>query len=396
TKFIIGEEVKEIKVEYYTPAPLALEKNISKYKKQIIVYSDTHYDNILTYTSITESSKKAIKLYWLINGSRRLVTNISYIDSNNNSKIDRIEWITPYLSNQTYEVEITVLNVQSYPTIGGNWTVAFNTIGTADLAITAVNGTIWSNINEDNDLKFLEVRCGNDILEYEWINDSVFIENYECYETGYEISKVLTSGKHTLEFEFGSQTAYASNDASKGAISTTPGATPFYTINLNPQNCTLNAGQSCSLTWQVNATGALHTPFEFFGITSVDNTDITNVNSTKINITIAEMTISETLSPPRIEINENSSVYGYVNTSDGEPITNHNISIYVDDVRYYYNPTSGLLDTTSSGATTTNASGFYNYTFNSSTAGAKTIKVNATLNNIIGEQTAGLAVYSST
>lgn len=39
-----------------------------------------------------------------------------------------------------------------------------------------------------------------------------FISADECGETGYVVSKVLTSGKHTLEFDFGRQKAYAHND----------------------------------------------------------------------------------------------------------------------------------------------------------------------------------------
>ena len=40
---------------------------------------------------------------------------------------------------------ITILNPQSYPSVGENWTVRFNTTGKANLTITAVNGTTWTN-----------------------------------------------------------------------------------------------------------------------------------------------------------------------------------------------------------------------------------------------------------
>jgi len=49
-----------------------------------------------------------------------------------------IEWNVLSLSNQTYEVSITILNVQSYPTVGGNWTVRFNATGTGNLTIGIV------------------------------------------------------------------------------------------------------------------------------------------------------------------------------------------------------------------------------------------------------------------
>jgi len=156
----------------------------------------------------------------------------------------------------------------------------------------------------------------------------------------------------------------------KGAINTTEGAKPFYTIDANPQNCTLSASQSCSLTWQVNATGALNTAFEFYGITDANTTNVINVNSAKINITIsakinitiAEMTITETLNPSRVAVNENVSVYGYLNLSNNDTANNNNVSVYADDVFL--------------GTTATNGNGFYNYTFNLSTGGVKTIKIN--------------------
>ena len=126
----------------------------------------------------------------------------------------------PHLSNETYELEITVLNVQSYPVVTGNWTVRFNTTGKANLTITAIEYTSWSNYSEDAmlyDLKFLELRCGNDTLNYSWVGEgcsvsgscSVFIEDYECNYDCYETSKVITPGKHDLEFDFGGIKAYA-------------------------------------------------------------------------------------------------------------------------------------------------------------------------------------------
>lgn len=101
---------------------------------------------------------------------------------------------------------INVINVQSYPTLNGNWTVAFNTTGTENLTITATNGTQFIT-----DLMFLELRCGNTILAPVYDGAKVFYENYSCNETGYETSKVVTTGKHTLKFEFGNSTAYAYN-----------------------------------------------------------------------------------------------------------------------------------------------------------------------------------------
>ena len=69
------------------------------------------------------------------------------------------------------DVNITVINPQSYPTLGGNWTVTFNTSGKADLTITAVASTEFNK-----DLTFPEIRCGDETtLNYPQINNSISI-----------------------------------------------------------------------------------------------------------------------------------------------------------------------------------------------------------------------------
>jgi len=217
TELIITEEITkddELEIEYYTEAPIAVENNLSSTKKEVLISSETHYENILAYTYVDDVPLSSVKIYRTTDGGRELVELYSHSDLNNNSLIDYVEWIVPHLSNQTYEIEIVVLNVQSYPVVGGNWTVEFTTSGIANLTIAASNGTTWDNVNEDNDLKFLDLKCGDVSIDYEWIDGSVFVQDYECDETSYEVSKVLTPGKHTIMFSFGDQVVYARNAAS--------------------------------------------------------------------------------------------------------------------------------------------------------------------------------------
>ena len=65
----------------------------------------------------------------------------------------------------------------------------------------------------DKDLTFLELRCGEQVIPYQWIDNSVVVENYTCNEEATEVSKVLTAGKHSLEFRFGADIGYAFNNA---------------------------------------------------------------------------------------------------------------------------------------------------------------------------------------
>ncbi|MCK4521516.1 MAG: hypothetical protein KAU20_03000, partial [Nanoarchaeota archaeon] len=83
--------------------------------------------------------------------------------------------------------------------------------------------SLWSGNSDNNsyDLQFLEIRCGDEVKQYEWQGSncyenecSVFIEDYSCNETAYEVSKVLTAKRHVLKFSFGNETAYAYNDVS--------------------------------------------------------------------------------------------------------------------------------------------------------------------------------------
>ncbi|MBI2047133.1 PQQ-binding-like beta-propeller repeat protein, partial [Candidatus Pacearchaeota archaeon] len=248
---ITAEENIEYELEYYTDAPYAIETKKGNYSKEIIVSSNIHYEDVLSYAFLPfeVSSEKAIKLKWKIfawqnltalnltaqeteqlNNQSELVKEIGFdaYDTDNNTKIDYIEWIVPALSNQTYEISITILNVHSHPSLYGNWTVEFETSGQANLTITATQDlnytnltTRWSNESENEtafDLKFLEVRCGNETKQYEWLGEncseqecSALITDYSCNVTAQEISRVLTPKLHVLKFNFGGQEAYAYN-----------------------------------------------------------------------------------------------------------------------------------------------------------------------------------------
>ncbi len=226
TSVVIEEVVEQVEVEYYTEGPVSDESDIDD-GKRIVISSDIHYTDILAYTYVDNFPEWGIDLYHIVEGKREEVGFESY-DEDGDGLIDYIEWIVPSLSNQTYEVTITILNVHSYPKVGGNWTVEFDTTGTANLTITATmmsnytqEYTRWSNYSEDKeifDLMFLDIKCGDESLDYVWEGEncsekecSVKIADYSCNETGYEISEVLTPKKHVLRFSFGNQEAYAFN-----------------------------------------------------------------------------------------------------------------------------------------------------------------------------------------
>ncbi|MBI3036433.1 hypothetical protein HYY73_01575, partial [Candidatus Woesearchaeota archaeon] len=230
-----------------------------------------------------------------------LVEDVTKIDSDGNGLIDRLEWIVPSLSNETYEVEITILNVQSYPTVGGNWTVAFNTTSTANLTITAVNGTTYTEIPDNasttNDLEFLELKCGANVTAPTLITNSsgnlasVFAENWSCdSQTAYHTVKVLTPGVHHQEFNFSSLTAYAHNTATN-AICDTGDDQGTCTINSSKQ--LTNASILNFTNMVIDQNGTLNTGAVNFSTLNGTNLTLSiggkltgNFNITVVNLTI--------------------------------------------------------------------------------------------------------------
>jgi len=224
---VVNYTSKEINLKFETPAPYTKEVDqttTETYSKKVTVAHDSafHYTDVKSYSSIPEPLVKEgidFKLYWNINGTKTDVTDdprfqVKFVDTNDNGVADQMQWIVPQLSEQEFEIEakIVIINVQSYPVVGGNWTVYFTTQGTADLIITGINGTTFGEAEPD-DLKFLELNDGTQTLTPIIQGNSIIYHNYSSTEQGFEASKVLTSGKHHLMFQFGNDIGLANNDA---------------------------------------------------------------------------------------------------------------------------------------------------------------------------------------
>ncbi|MBD3253418.1 hypothetical protein GF386_06805, partial [Candidatus Pacearchaeota archaeon] len=335
---ILNDVQGNIEIEYYTEAPKKQERIISNTRKEVKVYSDIEYENVTAFTEINEMTKdkSAINVYWK---EEDRYLDFEAFDMDNNSLLDYIEWSVPHLSNQTFEISIEILNIQSYPMVGGNWSVLFNATGRANLTIKAVDGTSWSSENENFDLKFLEIKCGQDILDYEWRN-GIFIQDYECNETGFEVSKVLTSGKHVLEFCFGDYCEKAYNYAGaavknvqKGSESFSGGSTDVtisqvnvsssflvfsYTVSnsgTRPDNSLVRGAitSPTNIHFERAATGGTIDLFwyvvEFESGVEVQNGTETSVSSSTTNVGINAVNISSSFPITSFE-NDNSGMWG--------------------------------------------------------------------------------------
>src|SRR3989337_2875440 len=217
-----------LNIEFETSAPYTEESELvteDSYQKTVIVKSDSelHYTNVKSYSDLPEdlvASGVEFKLYWMIDGVKTDVTSdprfaVEFVDTDGNGIADQMQWIVPQLSEQVFviEAEITIINVQSFPMVGGEWVVRFTTTGTADLTITGIDGTTFGEAEPD-DLKFLELNDGTQTLEPEISGNSIIYQDYSSDAEGFERSLVLTGSTHDLEFKFGNDVEYAHNDAS--------------------------------------------------------------------------------------------------------------------------------------------------------------------------------------
>ena len=85
-------------------------------------------------------------------------------------------------------VSLFILNEHSHPRLGGNWTVYFETEGISDLVIEPVYGTYW-----EKDINFLELRCGNRVVDASVVDGKVVVEDYLCDRTSAEFSQVVST-----------------------------------------------------------------------------------------------------------------------------------------------------------------------------------------------------------
>jgi len=97
----------------------------------------------------------------------------------------------------------------------------------------------------------------------------------------------------------------------KGIISTEIGATPFYTIDDNPNITSLDAGTSKQITWLVNATGDYAT-YDFFAFTDLDDGE-NEVTSNNVNITIVDNTYPlPNIESPQADAMLNDSIVEFI------------------------------------------------------------------------------------
>jgi len=142
---IILDEVGEYEINYETPAPYAVEEDLERGKRVKIVGPETiHYENVLSFTELDENlnivDPSSVRIHWLEEDKYVPIETLE--DTNNNGIYDYIEWFTPYLSNQTLELD----DIWSEEIPDGNYIrVTFEENLTNDNDITIYPRTVTGN-----------------------------------------------------------------------------------------------------------------------------------------------------------------------------------------------------------------------------------------------------------
>ena len=114
TNIVIKDNATEYEIQYETPAPKSIEKEISRTEKRIIISAsdELNYTNVLAYTKLSkEVPAETINLYHVTKKGREKV-KVDKKDTNNNKLIDYIEWNVEHLSEQTYELVIEIITAE--------------------------------------------------------------------------------------------------------------------------------------------------------------------------------------------------------------------------------------------------------------------------------------------
>jgi len=199
-----------------------------------------------------------------------------------------LAWLSKAMYPVTLDptVEISIINVHSHPQQGQNWTIDFNTRGTADLTITPND---QATISDD---QFTSLSCDGDIVQPQILaNNVIYYPNWSCDGTGEVVFYTKKAGNHTMQFNFGGQITYAYNTQSSIIFRTPP---IVITTNIGTNSNT--SGATVTLTGVTVPAGAMIFVVTDEYISSVGGTLADTVNTYTAGTAIA---------------NENNAGYGF-------------------------------------------------------------------------------------
>jgi len=174
---VLDENATEYIIEYETEAPQAVEEETDSGKKVVVSGpDDLNYTNVLSFTNIPEvlevGQEATIKIYWEENDS---YVPFNAYDLDGNGKLDYVEWITPHLSNQTFNI-ILITDAQHLDENRTFISNIFEEVKEQDgIWSETINENEWVRVTFERNLT-----SGNDITIYpRTVSGSLSVEIYE-------------------------------------------------------------------------------------------------------------------------------------------------------------------------------------------------------------------------
>ena len=223
--------------------------------------------------------------------------DVDFAEDNKTGKIEfNVEHFTAYAGGNLTAGETAFLTVWDYNDVGmsnastntTNVKIANETIEFFADYYLAKNGTklsdgnctiVFSDNSSDLQNTTYNSTYGYFLYERNFTSNGLYTYTIDCTHTTYtdlSESDSIVIGQYTNE--------------TKGAVSTEEGDVPFYTTSGNPANCTLKGGESCDVTWEVNATGILDKVYDFFVEVVGDFVGYTNSSHLEITISANDTT----------------------------------------------------------------------------------------------------------
>ena len=296
-------------VSYTTPAPVAVYANTSfGVQVNISAPTDLNYTDILSYSYIpefyTDSNQNDIQLYWVQNNSYLPFT--AY-DLTGDGKIDYIEWDTPHLSNQTFDI-ILASDAEELDSNRNVISDIYSNISMLDgitAAIPAGNYlrvTFQENLTNQNDITFYGYSDSNAQVNVYEENSNVPIATFDNITSGadqkYRILLTnLTDTQNTFDLQILNSTVYFD-----------------YVVDPSVNVTIINSCQN------LNVTG-----------TYILNVSINNINGNCFNVTANNVLLNGNRHNINGTQNSSNAYYGiYVNNVSNFTLYNISISNFGD------------------------------------------------------------------
>jgi hypothetical protein len=251
----LEDNATEYTIEYVTPAPISTEEDNSLGKEVVISGpSELNYEDILTYTNIPEiynvGEEGKIKIYW--------VENETYIpfdayDMDGNGKLDYLEWITPHLSTQTFQIILITRAVH----LDSNKTFIediYDNVKDQDNVYAVipqnhyVRVTFEKNLTSYNDIKLFAYSNDGARIEVYEANSDVLLASYPSI-TGAQYYQVLMTNLNNSQDQFDLHIL-------NGNISIDHIIDPSLSINYvfpNPANDTITSSGNVILNFSISS-----------------------------------------------------------------------------------------------------------------------------------------------